>query len=384
VSPLWLFALVVLPVLDGFYRLLFVVASRWWSSRRPQGSRPRRYLVLVPARGEGEAVLPTLRSLAAGGTATEVSVVLVLDGEDPVAASAAAGLGVRAVCKLPPGPSKAAALAWAAEHLTEELASADALFVLDVGSTVSERFFDRLLWVPGADGVQAFLVGTGRGPGASAALSERLAQRHEDRGREALGWSVRLRGTGFALRPALFRAVVSRLRTQIEDTEMSLLLVAAGARLAMGPEDALVFDVKPELLADAARQRARWLAGQLALPVRQAGAWLRLVGRRPLEGLAFMAEVGGRPLSLSVPLRLAVGAALAVSARGALGPAAILAAVCVLSAAGDVVLHVAAGGFSVRSGLGLVTSWARAVVLLPRALAGWMRGRGSGSGTGGR
>ena len=170
-SPLWLSALVVLPVLDGLYRLVFLVASGWWDGQRPRGTRPRQYLVLVPARGEGEAVTPTLRSIVAGGAAGEVSVVLVLDGEDPVAAAAAAGLGVRVVCKLPAGPSKAAALAWAAEHLAEELASADALFVLDVGSTVSEGFFERLLWVPGADGVQAFLAGTGRGPGASAALS---------------------------------------------------------------------------------------------------------------------------------------------------------------------------------------------------------------------
>ena len=232
--------------------------------------------------------------------------MLVLDGDDPEAAAVASGLGVEVARKEPPGPSKAAVLAWAAERLAPTLDSVDAVAVLDVGSRLGEGFFDRLRWPPGADGVQAVLVGAGGGPGAGAALSERVAQGHEDRGREALGWSVRLRGTGFALRPPLLRSVAGRLRTQVEDTEMSLLLTADGARLCLGPADAVVHDVKPERLRDAARQRARWLVGQLALPLRQPGALLRLLVRRPLEGLAFVAELGGRPLSLTVPLRLLV------------------------------------------------------------------------------
>jgi len=381
VSPLWLTLLVVLPVLDSAFRAVLLVAARR-SPGRPAGEARRRVLVLVPARGEGEAVTPTLRSVRAASGSAEVRVVLLLDGDDPAAAAAAAALGVEVACKRPPGPSKAAVLAWAAERLGAKLDDADVALVLDVGSQLGPGFFDRLLWPPHADGVQAVLVGGGGGPGAGAALSERVAQRHEDRGREALGWSVRLRGTGFALRPPLLRAVAGRLKTQIEDTEMSLLLVAGGARLCLGPADAVVHDVKPERVRDAARQRARWLVGQIALPLRQPGALLGVLVRRPLEGLAFVAEIGGRPLSLTVPLRLLVAGAVVAAVRGRPGVETLAAAVVGVSAVLDVATHALAGGFRLGSAVGLVVSWLRAVWLVPAALKGWLRGRDSGAGTG--
>jgi len=348
-----------------------------WSRRRPPTWRPSRYLALIPARGEGASVEPTLRSVIETSREVDVRVLLVLDGEDPAAKETARRLGVECVCKRVAGPSKGAVLGWVARTLTSEVEAAEAVFVLDVGSTLSEGFFERLLWASRADGVQAFLSGTGRGPGRSAAVSEQIAQRHEDRGREMLGWGVRIRGTGFALRSAAFLAIADRLVTQVEDLEMSLLLAEIGSPAVMGTEDAVVYDEKPERVADAARQRARWLAGQLSLPIRQARAFIRVLARQPLEGLSFCGEIVGRPLSLTVPLRLVVASVLGARAAslGWSSPEGIIALVICSSAGFDVLLNALASGFRVRSALCLVASWLRAIVLLPRAFMSWMRTR---------
>jgi cellulose synthase/poly-beta-1,6-N-acetylglucosamine synthase-like glycosyltransferase len=376
-SSLWIAVLAVFPVLDSAYRLVLLLASQWWRRRRSPSWRPSRYLVLVPARGEGANVVATLRSVTSAQGDAELDTVLVLDGEDPEARAAASACGVECVCKADAGPSKGAVLGWVVQTLRDRVEAADAVLVVDVGSTLSERFFDRLVWVDGADGVQAFLSGTGTGPGRSAALSEQIAQRHEDRGREALGWGVRLRGTGFALRGASFLAVADRLVTQVEDLEMSLLLAESGAMAVLGPEDAVVYDVKPERVADAARQRARWLAGQLSLPIHQGRAFLRVLWRRPLEGLSFFGEVAGRPLSLTVPLRILVAVVLGARALdvGWWSPAGVIAIVVGLSAAFDALLNALAAGFRVRSALCMMASWLRAIVLLPRAFLSWMKTR---------
>ena len=96
--------------------------------------------------------------------------------------------------------------------------------------------------------------------------------------------------------------------------------------------------------------------------------------RRPLEGLAFVAEIGGRPLSLTVPLRLGVAAALAVpgARAGVLDAAGGVAMVIACSAIFDVLLNAFSSGFRLRSAAYLMVSWLRAIVLLPRAFLSWM------------
>jgi cellulose synthase/poly-beta-1,6-N-acetylglucosamine synthase-like glycosyltransferase len=373
-SILWLAVLAAFPVLDSVYRLVLSGCSRLWRRRQRSEWRPDGYLVLIPARGEGDAVEATLESVAAASSEVPVRTLLVLDGEDPVAEEVARRHRVDIVCKTPAGPSKGAVLGWVARVLADDVRASGAVFVLDVGSTLSDGFFDRLRWPSEADGVQAFLSGTGQGPGRTAALSEQFAQRHEDCGREVLGWGVRLRGTGFALKPSAFLAVAGRLVTHVEDIEMSLLLAEGGARAVMGPDDVVVFDEKPERVADAARQRARWLAGQLSLPLRHGLAFVRLVARRPLEGLSFFGEIAGRPLSLTVPLRLAVAAVLAAHAGIGEWSSAegVVAAIIALTAVFDVLVNVLSAEFRVRSAVFLVASWLRAIVLLPRAFVSWM------------
>ncbi|MEP0773643.1 MAG: glycosyltransferase family 2 protein [Acidobacteriota bacterium] len=370
----WLLVLAVLPAtLDAFIRLLLTIKARAWLFGSRGAVVPRRWLVLVPARAEGENVEATLRSVVTSAAGDSVSAVLLLDGPDPAAAACARRLGVEVVVKPAPGPSKAMALVWAAATLEERIRQADAVLLVDVGSRLEEGFFARFAWPAGADAVQAFLCGRGRSVGEAAARSELLAQHREDRGRERLGWAVRLRGTGTAMRPAVALAVLGRLRSAVEDFEMSLLLAAEGYRLQLGPPSPVVLDDKPETVGAAARQRSRWFAGRFSLLYLQPGAWLRLIWRSPLEGSAFLVELFSRPLTLTVPARLGAVAALAWAA----GPLALAAGtVLVASAALDVIWVMAGtrrGSWGAAARLGV--AWVAALLMLPRTFFGWTRVR---------
>lgn len=367
--------LVVAPAtIDACIRLLLTIRARSWRFAGAGAAPPRRWLVIVPARAEGASVEPTLRSVLAGSPAHPPAVVLLLDGPDSVAAECAARLGVEVVVKPSGGPTKAAVLAWIAAGLQEKIRAAEAVLFVDVGSRLEEGFFERFVWPADADAVQAFLAGRGRSVGEAAARSELLAQHREDQGRERLGWAVRLRGTGTVLRPPVALAELGRLRSTVEDFEMSLLLAAGGYRVRLGPSSPLVWDDKPETISAAARQRTRWFAGRFSLLVVQPRAWLRLLRRSPGQGAAFLVELFSRPLTLTMPVRLLAAAAVLTLAADAatVAAAAVVLASVVLDAAW------AAAGMR-RSGWSaafkLAAAWITAVVMLPRALFGWLRVR---------
>jgi hypothetical protein len=252
-------------------------------------------------------------------------------------------------------------MAWAAEHVDLD---ADAVLLLDVGSRLSEGFFDRFRWKTGSAAMQAFISGSG----GAAAVSESFAQGVEDVGRERLGWAVRLRGTGTAFRPDVFREIAPRLSTQVEDLEASLLLAGSGRVATMAHPEARVLDEKPADVATSATQRSRWLAGRFQVVARHHGALHSLIRRDPLEGMAFACELASRPLSLSALLRLAAGGALLWERRYVLG------ALALASVAADLAVHAKKGA---RPGASaeLLGAWIRAAGLTPRALGRWMRAR---------
>ncbi len=95
-----------------------------------------------------------------------------------------------------------------------------------------------------------------------AAYSEVLSQVFDDEVRSRLGWSVPLRGTGMAFRVELLRELLPHIHTRTEDIEMTLLLMLRGVRVKF-LRDAVVYDPKPHDAQRVARQRARWLQGQM-------------------------------------------------------------------------------------------------------------------------
>jgi len=366
-----LLALAVLPAIDSLIRLMLLVVSR--GHRRDDGvparedagvPRPFRWLVVVPSRDEGEAVRKTLESVR------DVPTLLLLDGEDVAAQRVAEELGAAVVVKESRGPTKAAALAWLAETQRDRLLATDAVLLLDVGSTVGERFFENLHWPAECDAVQARLSGVGSGVGVAVAASETHAQLDEDRGRQSLGWSVRLRGTGSAFRPATFIAISPRLRTRVEDLEATLLMIARGQRVALGGPEAVVIDEKPLTVYWAASQRARWLLGRYEVLFKRAGELGRAVVRRPAETTALFFEIFGRPLSLTIPFRVIVAAVGILSGRFVIIASAILA-----TAVLDVVTLLASGRTTASAAMRLMMAWGLAVLMAPRALFRWMRAK---------
>lgn len=364
-------------VLDTLVRFHLAQASRRCGPKAlPRAAQRLRWLVVVPARGEGKSVEPTVRSLVSAAEGHAVRVVVLMDGPDEETTACCRELGVETVLKTPPGPSKGAVLAWLVSDAGSLLSEVDAVLLVDVGSQAAPGLFDALVFEPGVDGLQTRLTGTGAGTGLAVAHSERVGQEWEDRGRQALGWSVRLRGTGSALSPRALTWVAPRLRTRIEDLEATLLLASAGYRLELA--EAEIRDDKPALVADAARQRARWLAGRLHLALRHPLALGKLLLRRPGEALAFAVELLSRPLSLTALLRLLVAAALTVSAVAGEGQSWIevaVAAVLVASVVGDLAIIQLAGSINWRSAAKLVSAWLGAVLLAPRALWRWTRVR---------
>jgi cellulose synthase/poly-beta-1,6-N-acetylglucosamine synthase-like glycosyltransferase len=340
-----------------------------------------RWLVLIPSRAEGAAVLDTLVSVEAASAHGPVATVVLVDGSDPETERLAKPLSTHVVVKEPAGPTKGVALRWFVEHHPELLEATDAVLVLDVGSRIDPAFFDRVDWSDDSRAFQARLRGVGGGVGSTASLSERMAQEWQDRGRQALGWTVHLRGTGMALAPDLLRSIAPRLWTSVEDTEATLLLAAEGIPVRLAPAGATVEDVKPSRVNDAARQRSRWLVGKLSLLAHQPRSLARLFLRRPIEGLAFTCELLSRPYSLTFAARTVLAAGFLADGLlmdgGVVGIA--VAVVLVGSLISDLALLRRATDAGWRSlavaALQMITAWLRAIVLLPYALLGWARAR---------
>jgi len=359
--------LAALPAVDSLVRLLLLIASRRPVERPATAPvHAERWLVVIPSRGEGDFVRKTIES----ARGANVSTLGLLDGEDIVARRAAEELGAEVAQKEPGGPTKAAALAWLAKNHRDRLLASDAVLLLDVGSTLADGFFDALTWPAGCDAVQARLSGVGTGVGVAAAASEALAQLDEDRGREALGWSVRLRGTGSAFRPAAFTDIGLRLRTRVEDLEATLLMIARGGRVALGGARALVIDEKPLTVYSAASQRARWLLGRYELLFKCVADIFRGLARKPAETTAILFELLGRPLSLTIPFRAIVAIWAIARDRFVIGAALILAA-----ALFDAIAILGSGRAGVGASARLMIAWVLAVVMAPRALFRWMRAK---------
>lgn len=368
-------AILILPAtVDSIVRLILRLRAGRWSPSE-NGVAPRDFLVIVPSRAEHARVTPTLASLALASPGFTVRTLLLLDGEDAEAESAGRSTDADVVVKHAGGPTKGAALAWLAREHADIIRRSDCVVLLDVGSEVSPDFFRLFRWSPEITGAQAWLRGSGAGVGQAVASSEASAQRFEDTGREVLGWSVRLRGTGTAFRPEAFLALAPKLVTQVEDTEASLLLGVSGWRSGMLPVGVFVVDEKPDRLVVSARQRARWLAGRFELLMKRFGDLVRLIIRTPFEGVAFCCELSGRPLSLSVPLRIGGCVTIAIL-EGSRSPLWIVAVVAAATVFVDLIL-VLRGGVTIRSAAALVASWFVAIVLAPVALFRWMRARRS-------
>lgn len=181
---------------------------------------------------------------------------------------------------------KGAALAWLFAQWPAALAACDLAVVFDADTTVRPDFFAQLEAArrQGARVAQAFVQPIGWETSSAATLaaySEVLSQAVDDAVRARLGWSVPLRGTGMAFEPGLLRALLPRVRSRVEDVELTLLLAERRIRVAWAPQ-AVLYDPKPPDAGRVSRQRARWLQGLVEI---WRGYW-PLIGRLAARGPA--------------------------------------------------------------------------------------------------
>ncbi|HVS32594.1 MAG TPA: glycosyltransferase [Thermoanaerobaculia bacterium] len=329
--------------------------------------RPRRMVAVVPSRDDAARIGDTLHSIARAASSGNIAVraIALLDGDDAAAAAAAQAAGAEVLVKQPAGPRKADALEWLATRHRALIESADAILLIDAGTQLCDGFFRDLEWDARADALQCRIESEGTGLALAIASSESAAFA-EDAAKVAAGWNPRFRGSGMIATPRFFLELVPQLRTQVEDWELSLLAGARGFRVTLAPAQCVIIDTKPAGSEAAARQRARWLAGQCELILGRRSELFRFVARDPLQGLSFAAELLSRPRSLALPARVAAGIGIAVLGRRSTA-ARLLASAVLLTAAADLSEWAKTTNAST-----LVRTWVRAISFLPAARKRWL------------
>src|SRR5437868_11923578 len=156
-----------------------------------------RSVIVIPAHDEAGTIGESVRwALQAASPADRVCVIADHCADDTAARARAAGAHVYERADGPPG--KGAALAWLLETAPADLASADAIVVLDADSRLHAGSLPALMRAldRGATAAQGFVrpVPDERSIATLlAAYNEWLAQAFDDRLRQRLGWSVPLR-----------------------------------------------------------------------------------------------------------------------------------------------------------------------------------------------
>ena len=278
-----------------------------------QAAALARIVVVIAAHNEAAllpfTLPPVLAQLQPGD-----ELWVIDDGSADGTARVARAAGAQVARRARPAGSKGQALRWWAAGAGAHVDGTWGVLVLDADSR------------PGADCVAQLRAALQAGIVAGQALvqpvdyaggvlrelgacSELMEQLLDDTRRAARGWPVRLRGTGMLLRGDVFAAAVRRLCTRIEDVELTLFVAAAGHGIA-ALHAAQVLDPKPASSRDAARQRARWLRGQVRVLRMHWRVVLAVAARGP-GGLSLLGSVLAKPRSVLVACKLLAALLLA-------------------------------------------------------------------------
>jgi hypothetical protein len=318
------------------------------AAARPRPSQPLpgaelRVAVLVPAHDEGAGVRATVASLLAlDWPRAALDLVVIADNCDDDTAAHAAAAGARVLERRDPQrPGKGRALAWALARLgADDDTAPDAVVVVDADCTVTPNLLRAFgaRWREGARAVQSrYLVANADASPLTAARAAAFALAADVRslGKDRLGLSCGLLGTGMGFTWDLLREHPWDAYGLAEDVEHHLALVLAGERVRFADEAAVLSDM-PTTSHGAAGQQSRWEAGKAALvrrwTPRLVGAGLR--ARDPVRVHAGL-ELLVPPQSLLAGATGAIGgAALALGRPGPRRLAGAMAAAQVVFVAG--------------------------------------------------
>jgi cellulose synthase/poly-beta-1,6-N-acetylglucosamine synthase-like glycosyltransferase len=353
---------------------VLAAASLWYRERgSAAGARPR-FLVLIPAHDEALVIDCCLESIYADARAGD-AVLVVADRCTDATAEIARGFGALVLERAPGDePGRAAARQAGLEYA--RALEWDAVVMLDADSMIEPGFFDacaRAL-AGGADAVQARSESKrGHSLASEASLAAFALQGITlPRGRDSLGLSVRLRGTGMAIRRPM--ALAHRFRAPAsEDLFFTLDLILDGTR-CRHVDTARLRSEGENRWSTFGGQKIRYEAGRMAAARAYVPRLLRrAVSHRDLAALEAAWFLATPPFALAVSSVLA-GLGVAVAA-GASGLAAIFAAALLTLA-----LVILTGLIQARAGLRtwlalLAAPWYLAwkAVIQLRALASVLR-----------
>lgn len=317
-------------------------------SDRAPGELPLRIAVIVPAHNEEDGIASAVRSLLVQRyDASRCEVVVVADNCSDATAELAATTGATVWERHEPQVrGKGQALAWALERLWALRPEVEAVAIVDADCVASPNLLeamDRALR-SGVRAVQTRYVVSNPDASSTAALRYAgFALMHvvRPRGKQRLGLSCGLFGTGMAFRAQLLREQPWTAFSVTEDVEYHLRLVAAGETVGF-VDDAYVASPMPTTAENAREQQLRWETGNAGLVGKATLLLAHGVERRDWRRVA-------TALDYLVPAQslLAAGTVLA-GASGLVMRSRRIALAGMLTAAGQA-LYVVGGLASVRT-----------------------------------
>src|SRR4051812_20507252 len=312
-----------LPGLAGAAHLGLLTVSSWfYRDPRPTDQPELRFLVLVPAHNEELVIASGLAAIMADRRAHDL-VLVIADRCSDRTAEIARSLGASVLERGPDEPAgRAAARQAGLEHA--RALEWDAVLMLDADSVIEPGFFAACERALGG-GIQAIQARSESKRGRTLATEASLAAFTLQgitipRGRDRLGVSVRLRGTGMAIRRDVvlahrFRAPAS------EDLFFTLDLLLDGVR-CRHVERARLRSEGAGTWGAFGGQKVRYEAGRMAAARTYVPRLLRRAVRHRdlacLEAAWFLA---------TPPFALSVLALLMATAVAALAGASLVAAV---------------------------------------------------------
>lgn len=348
-------AIGVCAALPTGYLTLVTIAGLPRPRPASTGRTDLRYVILVPAHDEAEGIAAALESMAAlDYPADRFRVHVVADNCADETLEVAIRCGAEGHERIAPDdPGKGPALNWLLDRLVERGDDFDAVVIVDADTIVEASFLRRMSAAIANGATAAQGRYSVREVEASPAVSFRwaaLACRHHLRplGRTRLGASCGLYGNGMVFVRSL---IVGRRWSGhlVEDAEFQMELLLDGHDVVYVP-DAVVSAEMPTSLDQATSQNERWERGRLELVQRYVPRLVRLVPRSPGRRIQLADAAADHlvpPISTLVVIHLTVAGVAAVGASQL--PGARVASRTNLLATMAVLLHVAAGLYSVRA-----------------------------------
>lgn len=262
--------------LSTAYLLALLLAARD-STRRPtvrrvaQPESSTKFVVLIPAHDEQAGISATLASLASSSYPSDkVRIVVIADNCTDRTADRARDAGAEVWERnVSAERGKGFALIWALQRLQADRGDFDAVVILDADCLVSSNMLSAMdaRMREGARAVQVrYLVGNSSASHASALRYAAFALMDTVRpmGKERLGLSCGLFGTGMGFTAELLERAPWTATGLVEDFEYHMRLVDAGERAEFASE-AWISSAMPVSFRQSSDQQARWEQGKLQL-----------------------------------------------------------------------------------------------------------------------